>query len=102
MFAAFAISAAHGSFIPLPSADSEARIFWTKSANSAGSAALVWSGPGIDLSSVKCFSIIVAPSATAAMDETSLCVWSLYPIAQLNSERSSGMTRKFASATADG
>ena len=54
-------------FIPSPSAFSMLRIPSIIALSSAGSRLALWSGPGRDLSVVKCFSIIVAPNATAAI-----------------------------------
>jgi len=56
-----------GSFRPWPRAASTDRIPRTIAANSSGSNEARWSGPVRVQSRVKCFSITVAPKATAAM-----------------------------------
>src|SRR3989338_6108481 len=56
-----------GFFIPSPIALSTFLIASTIFFNSRGSRDALWSGPSIFLSSVKCFSIILAPIATAAI-----------------------------------
>src|SRR5690349_18714056 len=59
------ISAELGSFSPLPIAASASSIWRRKNSKSSISIDALWSGPAAVVSQVKCFSIIVAPAATA-------------------------------------
>ena len=68
-----------GFFEPLPIDNSISLIDIIISLNSFGSRDALWSGPGSVLSRVKCFSIIVAPIATAAREILKPNVWSEYP-----------------------
>ena len=65
-----------GFFIFDPSEISIFRIPSTKFLNSLGSNDALWSGPSKSLSKVKCFSITLAPIATAASEISIPLVWS--------------------------
>ncbi len=69
-------SEAVGFFSGAPSASSTSRIWRTSAARSSSDSEALWSGPGMSRSRVKCFSITVAPSATAAVETASPSVWS--------------------------
>ena len=68
-----------GAFSARPMAAWAARVAATRAAMSSGSAESLWSGPSSVLSRVKCFSMISAPSAAAAMATAVPMVWSENP-----------------------
>ncbi len=72
-------SVAVTSFISDPRIFSTSLIDDTISLSSSVDSDALWSGPGISWSRVKCFSIISAPRATAAIGTSIPLVWSLYP-----------------------
>jgi hypothetical protein len=65
--------------MPAPSARSSSRVRSTMSLQSRGVMEKRWSGPSRPLSSVKCFSTALAPSATAPSTAAWPGVWSLRP-----------------------
>ena len=83
---------------PSPSAASVWRTAPTMARNSAGSRLAFWSGPGSDLSSVKCFSITWAPSTAAATSHSHPGVWSESPTGSPNCSNSSIMAVRLASS----
>jgi len=72
-----AISSALTRRSALPNAAKASRAPSTMARSSAGSADMAWSQPGRFLSVVKCFSIMHAPNATAAIGTAEPSVWSL-------------------------
>ena len=83
---------------PSPRAASTWRTASTIALNSAGSRLAFWSGPGRLLSSVKCFSMTVAPSTAAATSHSQPGVWSESPTGRPNWSNSSSMALRLASA----
>ena len=69
-------SSGRGCFTPSPSIAAMRRMPRTIAPNSAGSSEAAWSGPGSVRSSVRCFSMIVAPRLTAASDASMPRLWS--------------------------
>ena len=82
----------------LPNARSAIRTASTMALNSCGSSENALSGPGSDRESVRCFSMMQAPRATAATGTAIPIVWSDKPTGTSNFRASSGIVRRFMSS----
>ena len=89
-------------FPGVPRSPSARRISRTYRANWAGSALAAWSGPSAVRSYVRCFSITVAPAATASAPASASVAWSEYPTGTPNRSASSPIQHRCASASATG
>src|SRR6185437_1039916 len=98
----FQISESLGVLTPSPSASSIRRIAKTMRLKSAGSSEAAWSGPSALRSSVRCFSMMLAPRATAAIAISMPSVWSEYPTASRNVRRIVCIAARLTSADGHG
>ena len=87
---------------PWPRAASTSRTPVTSARSSAGSIANGWSGPGIERSSVKCFSRSSMPSAAAPRGTEMPSVWSDSPTGTPNAARIVPIARRFMILGGDG